>query len=74
MKIGDRVAIQVSKTRTIVFGRLAEVIAGEAMVDIDFVRFKRALKRVRTERDAMLEIIRRRKAKEQARKKAMRGQ
>lgn len=74
MKIGDRVAIQVSKTRTIVFGRLAEVVAGEAVVDVGGKRFERALKRVRTERDALLEIIRRRKAKEKSRKKAMRGQ
>ena len=70
MKIGDKVAIQVSKTRTLVFGVLANVDRWEATVDVGGRLYRRALKRVRTNQSALTEIIRRRNARA---KKAARG-
>ncbi len=61
MRIGDTVAIQISKDRHLVFGKLLEVNAGVATVLVGASRYTRQLKRVRPYNAARCEINKRKK-------------
>ena len=58
MKIGDTVAIRVSRSRDLVFGRLVTVSEGVAQVIVNGKTFIRQLKRVYNYRTARAEIER----------------